>query len=160
MISLAAVLRRRGDYEGAKGLYRESLGIFREALGDRHPYVAASLNNMAMLHHYHGDHAQAEPLMDEAPVLLLVRSVRELLMNVIKHAGPVATEVRLKRRPDALEIEVVNEPSLLTPPPGPTRKGHGLVGMAERVSLFGGHSEAGPLPHGGYRVWVVLPVIE
>jgi signal transduction histidine kinase len=87
------------------------------------------------------------------------RIVQEALTNVLKHAGPVATAVTLERRADALEIEVVNKPAASAAVPGSTRKGHGLVGITERAALFGGHSEAGPLPDGGYRVWVVLPVI-
>jgi signal transduction histidine kinase len=87
------------------------------------------------------------------------RIVQEALTNVLKHAGPVATRVKLHRRSDALEIEVVNDGPVVAAVTGKSRTGHGLVGMAERVSLFGGHSEAGPRPEGGYRVWAVLPLI-
>ena len=88
------------------------------------------------------------------------RIVQEALTNVLKHAGPAGVTVTLQRRPDALEIEVVDDGQMVTVPGGSSRKGHGLVGIAERASLFGGHSEAGPRPGGGFRVWVVLPVID
>lgn len=88
------------------------------------------------------------------------RIVQEALTNVMKHAGSVGTTVRLQRRSDALEIEVVNGPGELAPKPSSNRRGHGLVGISERATLFGGQSEHGPLPDGGYRVWVVLPVVE
>jgi signal transduction histidine kinase len=88
------------------------------------------------------------------------RIVQEALTNVLKHAGPARVTVTLQRRPDALEIEVVDDGRMVTVPGGSSRTGHGLVGIAERASLFGGHSEAGPRPGGGFRVWVVLPVID
>jgi signal transduction histidine kinase len=38
-----------------------------------------------------------------------------------------------------------------------TRKG--LIGMRERIELFGGRFEAGPLPDGGFRVYAQLPIV-
>ena len=41
--------------------------------------------------------------------------------------------------------------------PAPDGSGHGLIGMRERVELWGGELAAGPLPGGGYRVQAMLP---
>lgn len=90
------------------------------------------------------------------------RVVQEALTNVLKHAGSVATEVRLHRTAGALEIEVIDE----GPGPAPDELGdvlgggggRGLVGVRERVTLLGGVVEAGPRPDGGFRVWARLPI--
>lgn len=88
------------------------------------------------------------------------RIVQEALTNVLKHAGPVETDVRLNRFATALEIEVTNSgtdgPGQSDP--GLTAGGRGLVGVGERVTLLGGRLEAGPLPEGGFRLWAHLPV--
>lgn len=89
------------------------------------------------------------------------RIVQEALTNVLKHAGPVATVVRLVRTNGAVEIEVSNEASATVDTPGvvePGTGGRGLIGIRERVAMLGGSVEAGPRPDGGYRVWARLPV--
>ena len=59
---------------------------------------------------------------------------------------------------DALEIEVADSGrngGRATPLEG---GGQGLVGLRERVTMFGGHLEAGPLPAGGFVVDAVMPL--
>jgi signal transduction histidine kinase len=86
--------------------------------------------------------------------LAAYRVVQEALTNVVKHVGPTRVKVSLQHRPDALVIEVVDDgPSRPASLPG----GHGLMGMAERVSLYGGTLLAEP--HGeGFRVLARLPI--
>jgi signal transduction histidine kinase len=38
--------------------------------------------------------------------------------------------------------------------------GHGIIGMRERVAVFGGEFAAGPMPEGGFRVFARLPIAE
>ena len=86
------------------------------------------------------------------------RIVQEALTNVLKHAGPVPTEVRLHRTAGALEIEVTDEGGAVPVENGVGGGGRGLVGVRERVALLGGIVEAGPRPDGGFRLWARLPI--
>lgn len=81
------------------------------------------------------------------------RIVQEALTNVLKHAGPAQARVRIAYGPDAVDLEVVDDGR------GPQNgQGHGLVGMRERVALYGGTFEAGPAGPRGFRVRARLPV--
>jgi len=84
------------------------------------------------------------------------RIVQEALTNVLRHARATHVDVRL-RFGDTLELDV--EDDGIGAPAG-TNGGHGLVGMAERVRLYGGELEAGPRPSGGFRVRARLPLEE
>ena len=89
--------------------------------------------------------------------LTVFRIVQEALTNALKHAGPGAeAHVELRYLPRAVEIEVTDNGTATRSrrPAG----GHGLIGMAERVSVFGGSLQAGVRPEGGFRVFVTLPV--
>jgi signal transduction histidine kinase len=85
------------------------------------------------------------------------RIVQEALTNTRKHAGPVTAHVRVVRDADALKIEVVDN-GPLAPAPDLGSGGHGVVGMRERVAMFGGDVEAGPQPGGGWRVDARIPL--
>jgi signal transduction histidine kinase len=88
--------------------------------------------------------------------LTVFRIVQEALTNTLKHAGPVASaEVTLHYRPGSIDIEVLDDG---TARPAPPAGGHGLIGMVERVSVFGGSIDTGHRPEGGFRVSVTLPV--
>jgi signal transduction histidine kinase len=84
---------------------------------------------------------------------------QEALSNVLRHAGTPATTVRLRHETDALTLEVEDEGG---PAPAPPRRdgpgGHGLVGMRERVGLFGGRLRTGPRDEGGYQVSATFPL--
>jgi signal transduction histidine kinase len=85
------------------------------------------------------------------------RIVQEGLTNTLKHAGPVPATVTLDYRPDALGIEIRN-PGTSQPPRPDDHGGHGLLGMRERTTLYGGTLEAGPCPDGGFVVRAHLPL--
>ena len=84
------------------------------------------------------------------------RIVQEALTNALKHAGDAHATVRVAYAPDSLELEIVDDG-----PGGPARAtsgGHGLVGMRERVALYGGSFDAGRRPAGGFAIRVLLPI--
>jgi len=87
--------------------------------------------------------------------LAVFRIVQEALTNAVKHAGPEASaDVRLSYSSGAMEVEVSDDGRGLIPP---GRNGHGLIGMRERVAMFGGTFTAGPRSAGGFRVLARLP---
>jgi signal transduction histidine kinase len=89
------------------------------------------------------------------------RIVQEALTNVVRHAHAEHAVVTLDYERRALELEIVDDGSGLggAQGNGGGSTGHGLVGMRERVALFGGELEAAPLGRGrGFRVHASLPV--
>jgi signal transduction histidine kinase len=85
------------------------------------------------------------------------RIVQEALTNVVKHAGTARADVIIRYAPHALELEVTDDGR--GPGPGLSADGgHGMVGMRERVALFGGELRAGADARGGYSLVAVLPL--
>ncbi|GIJ46639.1 two-component sensor histidine kinase [Virgisporangium aliadipatigenens] len=96
--------------------------------------------------------------LDPGVALTVYRIVQEALTNALKHAGPAATaEVRLNFTPKELTIEI-SDNGRGPHPSGDDHIGHGLLGMRERISLYGGTLRTGPRPGGGYRVSVCIPM--
>jgi signal transduction histidine kinase len=91
--------------------------------------------------------------------LAAYRIVQEALTNTLKHAGATATEVHVRWGDEELELEILDRGGAGTARNG-SGGGHGLLGMAERVRLYGGELEAGPRPAGGFRVRARLPLEE
>ncbi|MBO3734352.1 sensor histidine kinase [Glycomyces niveus] len=84
--------------------------------------------------------------------LAVYRIVQESLTNVVKHSGGGACEVIVRRDGGRVTVEVADDG-------GPRRHdgGHGLIGMRERVLMYGGTFTAGPSGR-GFAVRAVLPV--
>ena len=89
--------------------------------------------------------------------LTLYRVVQEALTNTLKHAGPAIATVRLDYYEGGVRVEVVDDGSG-APAGDHGGDGHGLVGIQERVTIYGGTLEAGPRPNGGFAVRVDVPV--
>lgn len=97
------------------------------------------------------------------------RVVQEALTNVRRHAGRVdRVDVAVLNTDDSLVVEITDDGrgsaaahstgAMLNRPGGGGGAGYGLVGMHERVGLFGGSLSAGPRPGGGWRVRATFPL--
>jgi signal transduction histidine kinase len=88
--------------------------------------------------------------------LTAYRVVQEALTNTLKHAGSANATVRIAYRRDEVLISVEDDG---TPGGGTLDEsgGHGLLGMRERVGLYGGAIDAGPREQGGFSVSARLP---
>jgi len=91
--------------------------------------------------------------------LCAYRIIQEALTNTLKHADASGAQVNVRYVADALELQVVDDGRGSTPVNGETG-GHGLIGMRERVALFGGELTISPRAGRGYEVRARLPLEE
>lgn len=103
----------------------------------------------------------AEPLPAGVD-LAAYRLVQEGLTNSLRHAGAAAhAVVTVRHRPDELGVEVLDDgrgqPARPEETPG-ERNGHGLVGIRERVAIYGGILKVGPRPGGGFEIRARFPL--
>jgi signal transduction histidine kinase len=97
--------------------------------------------------------------------LAAYRVVQEALTNVMKHAGQARSAVRLEYRPRDLLITVSDDgrppdsgPVAAATGAGPGPGGRGLIGLRERIAVYGGELDAGPRPGGGWRLTARIPL--
>jgi signal transduction histidine kinase len=143
MRKLLGVLRSAGEQPGLAPL--PGLGELRELLDQAR---AAGLEVSYTL-------TGAPRELPEGAELAAYRVVQESLTNTRKHGGLAATAaVTLRYEPDGLTVEVTDDGIAS---PGDEPPGHGLAGMRERIAMYGGTVQAGPLPGGGFGVSAHLP---
>ncbi len=85
------------------------------------------------------------------------RIIQEALTNTLKHAYPAKANVSIKSTPESLEVEVRDDGPGATAGNGESKGGRGLIGMRERVALYGGEFVAGNAPEGGFLVRAIFP---
>ena len=99
-----------------------------------------------------GDPAQLAPGLD----LTAYRLLQEGLTNTLRHAAsPSRVQVSVDQRPDLLVLAVRDDGRVQAAGAEP---GHGLLGMQERVAVYGGSLVARPRPTGGFELVATLPV--
>lgn len=107
------------------------------------------------------EHRGRHDSLPEGLSLTVYRTVQEALTNIRKHAGASVQRARviLEQTDTSIDVRVSDD--------GRGRNaghsefaGHGLVGMRERVSTYGGTLEAGPLDPHGFQVHARLPIGE
>jgi len=89
--------------------------------------------------------------------LAVYRVVQEGLTNVLRHAGGAPAVVRISGRLEQLVITVSDDG---TGTIIGTEPGRGLLGLRERVALYGGTVDTGPRPGGGWRLRATIPLPE
>jgi signal transduction histidine kinase len=153
---------------------RRLLGVLRDSDGVRSHAPAPGLADLPHLVedvrtagvpatlHVEGQHGTVHAGVE----LSAYRIVQEALTNVIKHAGkPSHVDVTVRYSPETLAVEVVDDGRGVS---AKSRNGdsiadgsgHGLIGMRERVEVWGGELSVGPAPGGGYRVRAQLPYCD
>ncbi len=149
---------------------REALAEMRRMVGVlRHPEEGPALAPQPSLEHLdklveqvreaglpvalrvEGEAAQLPPGVD----LTAYRLVQEGLTNALKHSRARRAEVLVRYGTDAVELVVTDDGRGNG---SASQGGHGLLGMRERVSVYGGELEAGPRPGGGYELRARLPL--
>jgi signal transduction histidine kinase len=96
--------------------------------------------------------------LDPGIELSAYRIIQEALTNTLKHARGATAQVRVRYGTAELDIDVTDRGGTGDRGIGvPGESGRGLIGMRERVAVFGGRFEAGPMP-GGFRVSARLPI--
>jgi signal transduction histidine kinase len=137
---------------------RRMLGVLRDGTGVPALVPAPAIDDLRALA---ARAEQAGPVVDLAIDGLgelpggvgqsVYRIVQEALTNVVKHAGAATCRVRVTGGEGEVRIEVLDDGR-----GGDGVPGHGLIGMRERVAVYGGEFTAGPVP-GGFRVFARLP---
>ncbi len=95
--------------------------------------------------------------LSEGEQLAVYRLVQEALTNTLKHGGPGArATVEMEYGMRELVVRVTDDGRGAAAPL--SEGGHGLLGMRERVSMYGGAVQAAPRPGGGFEVLARLPV--
>lgn len=147
---------------------RRMLGLLREhadpalaaplpGLADRDDLIErARADGLAVQIGVEGDPRDVPPGVD----LAAYRVLQEALTNIRKHAPAARADIRIRFAATALEIEVCNGGPISKRTAGVSGSGHGLIGMQERVAVYGGTLEAGPLIDGGFRVRARIPLDE
>jgi signal transduction histidine kinase len=109
------------------------------------------------------------PSLPRGLELSIYRIVQEALTNVVKHAHSAATRICIRYGSDDVSVEIVNTgPPHGGPNTTPGMNGrdrsihngdrHGIIGMTERATAFGGTLKASGLSDGGFRVLAHLPL--
>jgi signal transduction histidine kinase len=86
------------------------------------------------------------------------RIVQEALSNTIEHADAEHAHVRLRYGREAVEVDVTDDGRGVPARDPDNGRGHGLLGMRERVAMLGGSLEAGYRAGGGFEVRATLPL--
>jgi len=102
------------------------------------------------------------PGLDIPRRVFLYQSVRELLFNVVKHAGAQKTVIRIGGDASCVSVDVIDDgkgtdPHAETGPNSGARTGFGLFSIREQVQYYGGQLKIGRTSTGGTRATITMP---
>jgi signal transduction histidine kinase len=103
-------------------------------------------------------HIDVDGVLTDGVELAAYRIVQESLSNAIRHAPGSSVRVTVWQGDGQVHVDIVNSRSSAAVSPDGASGGHGLIGMRERVSVFGGSLHTGPCPDGGFAVRATIPV--
>ncbi|WP_326770488.1 sensor histidine kinase (plasmid) [Streptomyces sp. NBC_01591] len=144
---------------------RRMLGVLRTPEGERQPASLGPVPGAVALPELVGQ-AGAQLTMrgvenlPDGVALAVYRIVQEALTNVAKHAGP-DSRCRVEVAANGRDVRIdITDDGGGRAPLTKTTGGHGIVGMRERVAMYGGTLTTGPRPEGGFAVHASLPYEE
>jgi signal transduction histidine kinase len=166
--------RRARELEEARALAGRSLDELRRLMHDLRPAVLDDLGLVPALRWYAQRHLESRgvavrfevgALPSRLPYELetaIFRACQEALTNVARHADAEMVLVEIECHGDRLDIDIEDDgrgfdPETVQPSPGDMR-GLGLLGMRERVELFGGSVRIDAAPGRGTHVAIRVPV--
>jgi PAS domain S-box-containing protein len=160
----------KGEFEELEGIIQRALSLTRQITMELSPPVLEgegvdeALNWLAkhlQAHYRLGVTIQANPHppVSKEDRLLLYQLVRELLFNVVKHAGVKEAVVTLRDEGSGLAVIVSDDGKGFDPSTasGKGKGGFGLPNLHERLELFGGRAEIDSRPGAGTRVTLFIP---
>jgi len=159
--------RAKAEMADVERVARESLSAVRETIGGfRQPTLAAELAGARSALAAAGIEGRVEPAPEGIPAAVdavLGWAVREGVTNIVRHARASSAEIRVELTSAAAGVDIRNNQvadRAGESEPGQSRVGggSGLVGLRERVAVFGGVVEAGPTDGGGFRLHVWVPL--
>ena len=150
------------EIRDVEGVARRALREVREAVaGYRQPTLDRELYGARETLEAAGIFCRIENrvgVLPNATDAVLAWTVREGVTNVIRHSRASRCEILLTRDGDEVHAEISDDGRSSSPGVTGVTPGSGLRGLAERVEAGGGDFEAGPLPEGGFRLRVSLPL--
>ena len=132
------------DVRHAVDGYRQP-GLVSTIAGARSALAAAKIASTIDVH------ADALPAAVDTA---LAWAIREGVTNVIRHSGASACSIRLTSEPDGAHLEIADDGRCTTM----NSPGNGLRGLRERATAQGGRVDAGPMPGGGFRLQLSIPL--
>ncbi len=159
----------REDVEGVRGLVEEAMSSSRDLTRQLRPpvlyegglipaleWLAEDVKQRLGLSVQLEHDGQTGPLSDDTKSLVF-EAVRELLLNVVKHAEVGEVFIKVGRAEDRVLVQVRDEGKGFDPSVEVASMGLGLFSVRERIAALGGEVEIQTKPGGGVRTRLVVP---